>query len=144
MLTEISGFLNNSSVLNSSLVAPDWNKPLRSISVVSTRSHCSISNLSPPSRLPLQKNGTAKRECFQPIRESFSTSAHQPEKSKCLLLLRLFRSVSRPGGVSDAGPLDFSGVYRLLWGRWIKHAFGICLIKEEREMVFMQFTIFKI
>lgn len=58
----------------------------------------------------------SKRECFQFIRELFPRRVkfHQPEKSKCSLL-RLFLSMCRPCSMNDAGPLDFSGVYRLIW-----------------------------
>lgn len=62
-----------------------------------------------------------ERECFQPIREFFPRQVkfHQPQEKSKYLLLRLFPfSVCRPcGSERDAGPLDFSGVYRLLWER---------------------------
>lgn len=35
--------------------------------------------------------------------------------------------------VNDAGPLDFSGVYRRLWERQLKRALVFVRIQEERD-----------
>lgn len=122
------------SVLNSA----GWNKP-RLLTQASTQSSfvrpVSISTNFCDSLY--NTGGQRERECFQPIREFFPRQVkfHQPQEKSKYLLLRLFPfSVCRPcGSERDAGPLDFSGVYRLLWERWRRKTWvGICLIKKER------------
>lgn len=50
----------------------------------------------------------------------FSTSSEVSLTREIQMFASFPFGVCRPRGVNDAGPLDFSGVYRLLWEWWIK------------------------